>query len=74
VAGARLRHRAEPKRRFTATANSIRAHNLRPTDIVSVDSLPVADIGGSFVVTERQTEFAGSQLQTEITLEDTTTL
>jgi hypothetical protein len=74
VAGARLRHRAEPKRRFTATANSIRAHNLRPTDIVSVDSFPVADVSGEFVVTERQTEFAGSQLQTEITLEDTTTL
>jgi len=74
AAGARLRHRAEPKRRFTATANSIRTHNLRPTDVVSVDSFPVADVSGEFVVTERQTEFAGSQLQTEITLEDTTTL
>jgi len=74
AAGARLRHRAEPKRRFSATANSIRAHNLQPTDIVSVSSLPVADVGGEFVVTERQTEFVGSQLQTGITLEDTTTL
>jgi len=74
VAGARLRHRAEPKRRFSAAANSVRAHNLQPTDIVSVSSLPVSDVSGEFVVTERQTEFVGSQLQTEVTFEDVTTV
>lgn len=74
AAGARLRHRAEPKRRFSATANSVRAHNLRPTDVVSVNAFSVADVSGAFVVTERQTDFAGTQLQTEVTFEDTSTL
>lgn len=71
---ARLRHRAEPTRRVSGTANSIRAHNLTPADVVTVTEIPVTDISGTFVVTERQTEFSGSQLQTTLTFEDTTTV
>jgi len=78
AARARLQHRSKPKRRFSGTANSIRAHNLQPADFVFLSdgrqSLPVADVGGTFVVTERQTDFAGSQLQTKLTFNDTTTL
>lgn len=71
---ARLRHRAEPTRRISVTANSIRAHNLTPTDVVSVTDVPVTDVSGTFVVTERQTNFSGSQLETTITFEDSTTV
>jgi len=42
--------------------------------VVTVTEIPVTDISGTFVVTERQTEFSGSQLQTTLTFEDTTTV
>jgi len=78
AAGARLRNRAIPKQRFSGAANSVRAHNLRPPDFILVSnerqSLPVTGVNGLFVVSERQTEFAGSQLRTELTFKDTQTL
>jgi hypothetical protein len=69
-----LRHRTEPKRRLTATAATPRAHQLRPGQAVSVSDIPVSDVSGEYIVTERGTNFDGTQLQTDLTLEDADTL
>jgi hypothetical protein len=74
AAGAALRHRTEPTRRLEATAATPRAHNLQPGDAVRVSGIPIADIDGAFIVTERATEFNGVRLDTALTLQDTTTL
>jgi hypothetical protein len=39
-----------------------------------VSDFPVADVDGTFIVTERATEFRGNRLDTELTLEDAATL
>jgi hypothetical protein len=73
-ADAALRHRTEPTRRITANAATPRAHDLQPADAVRVSDFPVDDVTGTFIVTERGTTFDGTRLDTELTLEDATTL
>jgi hypothetical protein len=74
AAQAALRHRTEPERRISASAATPRAHRLRPGEAVDVADFPVADVDGTFIVTERATEFRGNRLDTELTLEDAATL
>jgi hypothetical protein len=74
AAQAALRHRAEPKRRLNATAATPRAHRLRPGEAVRVSDVPVADVSGDYLVTERATSFDGVRLDTELTFEDADTL
>jgi hypothetical protein len=74
AAQAALRHRAEPKRRISAAAATPRAHRLRPGEAVDVSKFPVADVSGTFVITERRTDFQGTRLDTQLTLEDADTL
>jgi hypothetical protein len=74
AAQAALRHRAEPKRRLNAAAATPRAHRLRPGEAVRVSDVPVADVSGEFIVTERATSFDGVRLDTELTFEDADTL
>jgi hypothetical protein len=74
AANSALRHRTEPKRRLTASAATPRAHQLRPGQAVSVADIPVSDVSGNYIVTERQTDFDGTQLRTELTFEDSDTL
>jgi hypothetical protein len=69
-----LRHRTEPKRRLSASAATPRAHQLRPGQAVSVTDIPVSDVSGDYIVTERGTEFQGTQLRTDLTLEDADTI
>jgi hypothetical protein len=56
------------------TAASPRAHQLRPGDAVAVPDLPVSDVSGTFLVTERGTEFSGKQLRTTLTFADVNTI
>jgi hypothetical protein len=74
AAQAALRHRAEPKRRLNAAAATPRAHRLRPGEAVRVSDVPVADVSGDYIVTERATSFDGVRLDTELTFEDADTL
>jgi hypothetical protein len=74
AADAALSNRAAPKRRLSATAATPRAHQLRPGEAVEVSGVPVDDISGAFIVTERATNFTGTRLDTELTLEDASTL
>jgi hypothetical protein len=74
AADAALNNRTVPKRRINATAATPRAHQLRPSDAVDVSRFPVSDVSGTFIVTERRTEFDGTILNTELTLEDATTI
>jgi hypothetical protein len=70
-----LRHRTEPKRRISAAAATPRAHQLRPGEAVTIPpSFPVDDVSGSYICTERSTNFRGNRLDTELTLEDSDTL
>jgi hypothetical protein len=73
-AQAALRHRGEPERRINAAAATPRAHQLRPGEAVRVSDFPVADVSGTYIVTERGTSFDGVRLDTELTLVDATTL
>jgi hypothetical protein len=41
---------------------------------VRVSDVPVADVSGEFIVTERATSFDGVRLDTELTFEDADTL
>lgn len=74
AAQAMLRHRSEPKRRLTAGANSTRAHTLAPGEAVRLADFSVSDVSGTFLVTERRTNYDGSLLRTELTLADTATI
>jgi hypothetical protein len=74
AAQAALRHRTEPKRRISAAAATPRAHRLRPGEAVDVSDFPVADVSGTFILTERRTDFQGTRLDTQLTLEDVDTL
>jgi hypothetical protein len=74
AAQAALRHRAEPKRRLNAAAATPRAHRLRPGEAVRVSDVPVADVSGDYIITERATSFDGVRLDTELTFEDADTL
>jgi hypothetical protein len=74
AAQAALRHRTEPKRRINAAAATPRTHQLRPGQAVRVSEVPVADVSGSYIVTERSTSFDGVRLDTELTFEDITTI
>ena len=74
AASAALRHRSEPQRRIAASAATRRAHRLRPSEVVRLVDMPVADIGGTFVVTEREMTLDGTLLTTNLTLQDTTTI
>jgi hypothetical protein len=73
-AQAALRHRGEPERRINATAATPRAHQLRPGEAVRVSDVPVADVSGTYIVTERGTSFDGVRLDTDLTFVDATTL
>jgi hypothetical protein len=73
-AQAALRHRSEPERRINAAAATPRAHQLRPGEAVTVSNFPVADVSGTYVVTERGTSFDGVRLDTELTFVDVATL
>jgi hypothetical protein len=73
-AQAALRHRTEPKRRINAAAATPRTHRLRPGEAVRVSDVPVPDVFGEYLVTERATSFDGVRLNTELTLEDVTTI
>jgi hypothetical protein len=69
-----LRHRTEPKRRVSAAAATPRAHRLQPGEAVDMSAIPVDDVTGDYLVTERQTAFDGVRLDTELTFEDATTI
>jgi hypothetical protein len=74
AATATLRHRSEPERRVSAAADSVRAHRLRPAEAVRLEGWPVADVSGTYLVTERSTTLSGTLLRTDLTLADTATL
>jgi hypothetical protein len=74
AAKAALRHRSQPKRRISANAATPRTHRLRPGQAVRVSDIPVTDVSGTYLITERTTSFDGVRLDTDLTLEDTTTL
>lgn len=74
AAQAALRHRTEPKRRISAFAATPRAHQLQPGEAVDMSGFPVSDVDGDYIVTERETEFRGNRLNTNITIEDSDTI
>jgi hypothetical protein len=71
---ATLRHRTSPKRRVSAAAATPRAHRLRPGQAVNVSGIPVSDVSGVYIVTERETAFDGVRLDTTLTVQDISTL
>lgn len=74
AATAILRHRGQPERRISASAESLRAHRLRPAEAVSVTDVPVADIAARYLVTERRATLENRLLSTELTLADVRTI
>jgi len=74
AATAILRHRGQPERRISASAESLRAHRLRPAEAVTVTDVPVSDVAARYLVTERQTTLEGRFLETELTLADARTI
>lgn len=74
TAAATLRHQSEPERRVSASAESVRAHRLRPAEAVRLAEFPVADISGRYLVTERQTVLSGTLLRASLTLADANTI
>jgi hypothetical protein len=71
---AALRHRSEPKRRINAAAATPRAHQLRPGEAVRTADIPIDDVSGTYIVTERLTNFNGVRLDTRLTFADVTTI
>jgi hypothetical protein len=47
---------------------------LKPGEAVEMSAIPVADVNGNYLVTERQTAFDGVRLNTELTFEDASTI
>jgi len=74
AAEAALRHRGQPELRLTAAAATPRAHRLRPGEVVRPLDIPIEDVGGTMLLTERSTRFEGTRLETELTFVDTATL
>jgi hypothetical protein len=69
-----LRHRVEPQRRINAQAATPRAHRLQPGEAVDASAIPVDDVSGGYIVTERASTFRGTRLDTELTFEDADTI
>ena len=74
AATAALRHRTEPARRVTVSADSRRAHRLQPAEVVRLEGIPVSDVSGRYAVVERETVLAETLLRTELTLQETSTI
>lgn len=73
-AAATLKHRSEPATRVTASAESKRAHRLRPADAVRLTEFPPAGVSGKFLLTSRQSDLTENLLRTELTLVDASTI
>lgn len=69
IAG-KLRHNNEPERTISFEAESLRAHQLQPADVITIDK-PRLSVSGEWVVTERNDAFDGSSntLRTGLTLQ-----
>ncbi len=63
-----LDHRNEPKQTLSATALSVRAHNLHPGEAVGVD-FPKDRARGTFLVTEANDTYQGESNRLETSLE-----
>jgi len=64
-AEAEIDRHATPRRQFTARADSVAAHSLRPGDGVSVD-WPDLGLSGALVVKQVQDRYEGVQLETDL--------
>lgn len=67
VLNAQLRQRSILEREFTFEARSRRAHELRPLDVVHIDSRE-AGVVGDYVVTEVKDSYEGIQVNTDVTV------
>jgi len=77
-ATSRLRHAAAPSRQLSGEAESLRAHRLKPGDLVDTTAADWqgAPVSGAFLVTERSTTFDGgsTRLSTDLTLQEASSL
>lgn len=74
-ARAELRHRREPHAQIEFPAESNRAHNLAPGDVIRVDE-PELGLAADCIVTERQDTYDGAQnrLSSAVTAQDIDTI
>jgi len=68
-----LRHSNRPEREFKFSAESIRAHNLTPGDIITVDE-PNENAVGEFMITMVDDNYTTLTLNTQLTAQEVDTL
>jgi hypothetical protein len=73
VAKSAIRHSRKPARTIEFPAESVRAHNLKPGDVIGVDE-PAERAVGNFVVVERRDSYGGVNLTTDIVAQDIDTI
>jgi len=73
VAKSAIRHNQNPEKMFEFPADSVRASNLKPGDMVDVNE-PLDNAVGSFVVMEKRDTYRGTDLETTIVAQDIDTV
>lgn len=69
-----VRHRAEPATTISAAARTLDAHNVAPGDGVELSGFDAVNANGTYLCLDRSTEYEGTLLSTELTLQDITTV
>jgi len=69
-----VRHRAEPATTISAAARTLDAHNVAPGDGVELSGFGAVNANGTYLCLDRSTEYEGTLLSTELTLQDITTV
>lgn len=69
IGDAALAHDSRPERELSVDAQSPRAHRLRPGEVVATE-FPRLTVDGEYIVTERSDTYAGSTLETDLTLQE----
>lgn len=73
VARAEIRHSKDPERTITFPAESVRAHNLKPGEVIGVDE-PDERFVGDAVVVEKRDSYDGVNLSTTFIAQDVSTV
>ena len=69
-----VRHRNTPASTVSAAAQSLDAHQLKPGEVARLDGFGDLNANGTYLCLDRTTEYGGTLLTTELTLQDTTTV
>ncbi len=72
-AQSQLRHRSDPDKSVSATANSVAAHNLQPGDGVDA-TFPDLNLNSVVAVTERKDSYDGASLETTLEMKQVSSL